>query len=177
MRRIAQILAMGPETERKYRKALESAGALAGEAAALPELAELRAIVEAAHPRRHPPQERSTAEPYRVEIEAMVRLGAEPRAIYDKLRLDEPDLDVSYHAIKRLCRRLRKARPVREGDVALHVVLTLERSGQGRLRRCPCSLCVPCFCVLVLRISGKNVASSLRSELTNFVLTETSHLR
>jgi transposase len=122
VRRIAHVLAMGPETERKYRKALQRAGVLAGEAAELPELAELRSIVEAAYPRKYPPQERSTAEPYRVEIEAMVRLGAEPRAIYDKLRLDEPELDVSYHAIKRLCRRLRKARPVREGDVALHVV-------------------------------------------------------
>ena len=54
----------------------------------------------------------------------MVALGAQPRALYDKLRLDESDLDVSYHAIKRLCRRLRKARPVREQDVALHVVVS-----------------------------------------------------
>ncbi len=122
VRKIATVLAMGPSTERKYRLALQAAGALGSPGEPLPELVELRAIVEAAHPRRHPRQERSSAEPYRAEIEAMVALGAQPRAIYDKLRLDESDLDVSYDAIKRLCRRLRKARPVREQDVALHVV-------------------------------------------------------
>ncbi len=121
VRRIATLLRMGPETERKYRHALLEAGVLHGDPDELPPLDELRAIVEAVHPRKHPPQERSSAEPYRVEIEAMVGLGAGPRAIFDKLRLDEPDLDVSYDAIKRFCRRLRKKRPPRPQDVALHV--------------------------------------------------------
>ena len=121
VREVARLLRMGPSTERKYRKALAAAGVLEGPEDDLPELAELRAIVEAAHPRTYPRQEVSTAERYRAVIEAQLGDGVGPRAIYDLLRLEEPDLQVSYDAVKRLCRRLRGARPPRPQDVALHV--------------------------------------------------------
>jgi len=122
VRSIAQLLAMGPSTERKYRLALDAAGLLEGPLTELPELSELRAVVEAAYPRSVGAQERSSAEPYRSEIEALARRGSGPRAIYDKLRLDDEDFSVSYDAVKRLCRRLRGRRPPRPEDVALHVV-------------------------------------------------------
>lgn len=121
VREIARLLRMGPGTERKYRLALQAAGVLDGPADELPELAELRAIVEAAHPRRRPPQEHSSAEPYRADIEVLVSRGCEPRAIYDALRMADADFEVSYWAVKRLVRRLRKKRPPSSGDVALHV--------------------------------------------------------
>lgn len=70
VREVARLLRMGPSTERKYRNALAAAGVLEGPEDDLPELAELRAIVEAAHPRTYPRQEVSTAERHRSFIEA-----------------------------------------------------------------------------------------------------------
>jgi len=64
-RQIARDLGMGPNTERRYRQILADAGLLAGDVAALPELEELRAAVEAVMPETAPPQETSTVEEWR----------------------------------------------------------------------------------------------------------------
>ena len=45
VRKIATMLVMGPSTERKYRLALQAAGALGRPGEPLPDLVELRAIV------------------------------------------------------------------------------------------------------------------------------------
>lgn len=59
-RQVAKTLAMGPNTERRYRKILAGAGLLAGEPDDLPELAVLRSAVEAEMAPIPPPQEVSS---------------------------------------------------------------------------------------------------------------------
>ena len=51
----------------------------------------------------------------------MVDLGAGPRAIYDRLRLEDQDFRGSLSAIKRMVLRLDKERGVKPEDVAIPV--------------------------------------------------------
>lgn len=120
-RQIARDLGMGPNTERRYRQILADAGLLDGDVAALPELEELRAAVEAVMPETAPPQETSTVEEWRADIERLVESGAKPRSIYDWLKREREKFSGSYPAVKRLCRRLGVAQGPREEDVAIPV--------------------------------------------------------
>jgi transposase len=108
---------MSPNTERRFRQKLEAAGMLEGPEDDLPELSQLKAVVGA----RKPPQEVSSVEDWRQVIEEKLSNGAGPRAIYDWLRVNDPDFDGSYWAVKRLCRQIRKKRPSRPGDVVIPV--------------------------------------------------------
>lgn len=47
--------------------------------------------------------------------------GLGPRAIYGRLKQEEKDVTGSYWGVKRLCRRLKRARGVRAEDVAIPV--------------------------------------------------------
>lgn len=122
VRDVARKLKMSPNTERKYRKALEKAGLYDGPADALPDLGELRHAVEQALVQSDaPPHEVSTVEPFKDEIVQMLKRGAGPTAIFDRLRLEREDFDGSLSAIKRMCLRLKKERGPRPEDVVLRV--------------------------------------------------------
>lgn len=118
---LARMLVMSPNTERRYRMALVAAGLLDGPADALPSVVELRAAVVLHHPAKVPPQQSSTVEAFRERIEVLMTKGLRPRAIYDRLRLEDPEFRGSYPAIKRLWRAARKARGVQATDVAIPV--------------------------------------------------------
>ena len=120
--RVAQLLQMSPNTERKYRLAIDAAGLLEGPPEALPEVSELKDAVERAISFSDALGPASSAEPYAAIIEPMLRNGAGPKAIYDKLRLEHGEaFTVSYHAIKRLSRRLKRHFKVRQEDVVIPV--------------------------------------------------------
>ena len=120
-RETARLLGMGPNTERQYREAIARAGLLDGSQEELPSLEALRAAVESVRPRVLPSQQLSSLERYRAVIAALHDKGLGPRAIFDRLRLDDPEFAGSYSAVKRLCRTLRRARGVQPTDVAIPV--------------------------------------------------------
>lgn len=121
-REVARHLGMSPNTERIYRNALLAAGLLEGESDALPELGVLRAAVLAQRPVKVPPQQRSSIERFAERIHDMAKLGAEPKAIYDRLRLEDADFTGSLSAVKRVHARWKADQPVRAEDVAIPVV-------------------------------------------------------
>lgn len=120
-REVARQLAMSPNTERAYRRALEKAQLLAGEPEALPELEALTAAVREHAPSKPTPHEVSSAAPWKQAICTMLERGAGPKAIYDRLRLEEQDFSASLSAVKRLCVRLKQERGVQPQDVVIPV--------------------------------------------------------
>lgn len=76
-RAIARVLRMSPSTEQKYRKKLEEARLLVGDPDDLPELGVL--VAACGSGTRAPQQERSTVEPWRPRIAAMVEADSSPR--------------------------------------------------------------------------------------------------
>src|SRR5690606_22034401 len=106
---------------RTYRRALGAAGLLSGSPEELPELAALRSAVSAQLPPLLAPQMVSSVERWEPAVAALVAKGLQARAVYDRLRLEDPDFDGTYWAIKRMCRRLRRARGVTAGDIAIPV--------------------------------------------------------
>lgn len=119
-RRAARQLGMGRNTARRYLQALEAADLLDGED--LPELADLKQVVNSQLPSLAPPQQQSSVEPWREAIAAMLERGAGPKAIYDRLRLEDADFVGSYDAVKRLCKRIGEARGPSPTEVALPVI-------------------------------------------------------
>ncbi len=117
----AKLLAMSPNTERAYRRALEEAGLLAGEADVLPELATLKAAVTARLPLKQSAQCTSSVEPWRERVATLVRKGAGPKAIFDRFKLDDKDFDGSLQAIKRMVRSIRRGEPPKADDVVIRV--------------------------------------------------------
>jgi len=102
-------LLKGPNQERKYREALRVAGLLDGPVDAVPELAELRAAAQGQLGEPLPPkQEESSVEPFRSDIERMLKREAGPKAMYDWLRLHRAGFEGSLSAVKRMCLRIRK---------------------------------------------------------------------
>jgi transposase len=120
-REAARLLQMSPNTERQYRLALQKAGLLDGAADALPELEQLKQVVAAQLPPALPPQMKSSVERFEPRVQELLGKGLQARAIYDRLRLEHSDFDGTYWAIKRMCRRLVRARGVRPSDVAIPV--------------------------------------------------------
>lgn len=120
-RAVARMLAISPNSERAYRRALEAAGLLAGDPDEMPELDTLQAAVAQHKPPQRPPQQVSTVERWAEAVRLMLANGAAPKAIFDRLRLENPDFDGSLSAIKRLCIRLENERGARPEDVALRV--------------------------------------------------------
>jgi transposase len=127
-RELSRLLRMGRNTQRHYLRLLSAAGLLDGPVTDLPELSAIRAAVESGSPPVRPPQERSSLEAWAPVVEALLRQGAGPTAIFDKLRLDHPDFQGSIGAMKRLCRRLRQRSGPSAEDVAIPVV-----SGPGEV--------------------------------------------
>ena len=106
-REIARQLAMGPNTERRYRLALRTAGLLDGPSDALPSAASLAEAVDAHVPKRRAPQQISSIEAWSARIAALLAEGLGPRAIHLRMRREEETFHGSLSAVKRLCRRLR----------------------------------------------------------------------
>jgi transposase len=121
-REVARLLKMGPAAELAYRRALDAAGLLQGSPDELPEPAALRLAVETAMPPKLGKQEQSTAEPWAVEIAALVAKAVGPKAIYDRLRLETEGFTASYDAVKRLAGRVVAAKGIQAEDVAIPVV-------------------------------------------------------
>lgn len=120
-REVARLLRMSPNTERRYRKALQAASLLAGSPEQLPSMAELRQAVEVHAPPQAKPQQVSSVAKWADEVSTMLAGGAAPTAIYDCLRLQHEDFRGSVSAIKRLCARLRAAKGIDPNDVAIPV--------------------------------------------------------
>lgn len=121
-REVARLLGMSPNTERSYRKALETAGLLHGAATELPELHVLREAVLANRPPPGPRrQEVSSIEQWADEVAALLGKGLTAKPIYDRLRLENATFEGSYAAVKRMCRRLCEERGVQAKDVAIPV--------------------------------------------------------
>jgi transposase len=121
-REVARLLKMSPNTERAYRLALEKAEVLRGSPKELPSLEELKqAVMEHRPPSGPPKHELSSIEEWTGRVQALMEKKLKPRAIYDRLRLEEPTFKGTYWAVKRLYRRLRRERGVRAEEVAIPV--------------------------------------------------------
>jgi transposase len=124
-RRVARLLRLGPNTERRYRDVLTQAGLLAGSPDQLPTLEELSLALRRALPPRTPPQERSSVERWRPRIADLWARGLTAQATYDRLRTEtppgEPPFRGSYPAVKRLVRQLEVLRGVQAEDVVVPV--------------------------------------------------------
>jgi len=123
VREVAQLLKMGRSTEEKYRKALKKAGLLKGNPKDLPELHVLRSAVEgeSEEAKAVAPHESSTVEPWRAQVLEMVERGAQPKAIYDCLRISGKDFSCGLSSVKRFCARIRKEKGISADDVAIPV--------------------------------------------------------
>ena len=122
VREVARLLKMSPNTERAYRVALQAGGVLEGSPTELPELEELKRVVETHRPSAPAPKhEQSSLEAWKEPIQALMNKGLRGRTIYDRLRLENPDFKGSYWAVKRMYRRLREEKGVRAEDVAIPV--------------------------------------------------------
>lgn len=120
-REVARLLGMSPNTERAYREALKKERLLDGAPDDIPALDVLRAAVNTRLPVIAPPQMVSTADPVRERIAELAKKGLKARAIYDRLRLDDPELTASYWAVRSAWRQWRKERGVVAADVAIPV--------------------------------------------------------
>jgi len=121
VRERARLLGISTRTERMYREAIGKAGLLAGDAAELPELAELRCAVESARPLPLPRETPTSVEPWLAQIRTLLAGGAGPQAIWDRLRRDDPSFTASVSSVKRAVRRVRREQGVRPEDVVIPV--------------------------------------------------------
>jgi transposase len=121
-REAMRLLRIGCGVERTYRKALQAEGLWDGDPADLPDLETLQAAVRKHRPARSAPQQTSSIASWSDEIARMVKKGASPKAIYDRLRLDHGDaFPGSLSAVKRRVLRLKAAAGVQAEDVAIPV--------------------------------------------------------
>lgn len=120
-REAARLLGMGPNTERQYRRALSKTGLLEGDAEQIPELETLKAAVLEHAPPKPPAQQVSSVAAWRPQVEKLLAVGLQARAIFDRLRLEHTDFAGSYPAIKRLVRTVARERGVTPEQVAIAV--------------------------------------------------------
>jgi len=121
VRSVARLLKMGPNVERRYRKALEEEGLLEGDPQELPELWVLKEAVMRRLPPKLPPPVVSSVEGYGEEIKEMLEKEASPTAIHDCLRLTHEDFAGSLSAVKRYCLRKKKEKGINPEDVVIPV--------------------------------------------------------
>jgi hypothetical protein len=120
-REVCRLLGIGRTTEWHYRQALEKAGLLAGDPTDLPAVEVIKAAAGRAAQRSIAQQETSTVEPWRAHIEPMVKRGAKPRAIRDRLRLSHPEFTCSESAVNRFVARLQREGGITADDVVIPV--------------------------------------------------------
>lgn len=120
---IAGRLRIGRNTIREYFEAISKAGLLDGPADELPSADALRAVVEEHVPAPEPPQQSSSVERWKEEIDRLRQeRGAGPTSIHDYLRLHHPDYEGTLSAIKRMCLRLEHAGGPKPEQIAIPVV-------------------------------------------------------
>jgi len=115
------MLGMGPNTERRYRMALERAELLAGAADDLPELDVLKRAVEEHAGFKPAVQHESSVSAWADRVQAMLNDGAGPKAIFDRLTLEDEEFRGSLSALKRLCARLKNAKGITASEVVIPV--------------------------------------------------------
>ncbi len=120
-RRIAKLLRISPNTERKYRLAIEQANLMKGPPNELPDLALLKEAIQEKHKANAPAQELSSILPWKERIEELVQAGLTARPVYDRMRQEHTDFEGSYWAVKRMCRALTKERGIQADQVAIPV--------------------------------------------------------
>lgn len=119
-REAGKKLGISPNCHLNYRRRLASAGLLDGSPDDLPSLEQIRAAI----PVRTPPQQVSSAESWRADIEKAARRGIAPKAIHDHLRLKcdaQGKPPPSYDAVKRLVGAWSKVQPIGPDDVVIPV--------------------------------------------------------
>lgn len=104
IRRVAQALRVDRKTVSKYREWAQAQGFLEGE---LPDLAGLHARLAATWGGTPPPQNRSSVEAYRDDIQRLLDQGLGARLIYQKLA-ERPAFTCSESAVWRLTKALRQ---------------------------------------------------------------------
>lgn len=119
-RAVARLLEMSPNTERGYRTDLAAAGLLKGSVDSLPEVEVLKAALLACRPLPST-ETASSVDLWLERVTSLISKGLQARAIYDRLRLEEEDFSGSYWAVKRMVKRVRRARGVQAEDVAIIV--------------------------------------------------------
>jgi len=107
IRRVAQALRVDRKTVSKYRDWAQTQGFLEGE---LPDLAGLHARLAATWGAAPPPQNRSSVEAYREEIQRLLEQGLGARLIYQKLA-ERPEFTCSEAAVWRMTVKLRQPKP------------------------------------------------------------------
>lgn len=120
-RQIARQLHIGRDTLARYFLAFEKASSLAGDPDDLPATGQLRAIAAEHVESKKAKQQTSSVERWKPKVEAMLKAGAGPTAIFDFLRTHEDDYSGSLSAIKRLCVSLRKNQEPKPQDVAIPI--------------------------------------------------------
>ncbi len=117
----ARLLKMSPNTERKYRQALEKEKMLQGPEDSLPELDALRAAVLKHKPAPEPMQQTSSVESWIDDIERLVKKGNQATAIHDYLRTSLEEYTGTLSAMKRRVARLKKDKGISADEVAIPV--------------------------------------------------------
>lgn len=120
-RKIAHLLEMSPNAERKYRDALNAQGLLEGDPTEVVALDVLTRAIGKQIPPVEVPQQTSSIEAFRDDIAGMLARNAGPKSIYDYLRLERQDFEGSLSAVKRMCRRLKQEQGPQPDDVVLVV--------------------------------------------------------
>ena len=135
-RRVAALLSMSPNTERRYRLAIAPHGLLTGDPDQLPDLAVLKAIIAGSSDGAIVGVSCSV-DPWMEQIETLWKKGAKPTAIHTRLKLDESEFSGSVSAVKRACLRLRRQRGPRAMDIVIPVepVLGEAQVDFGEVRR------------------------------------------
>jgi transposase len=118
---IAAALGMSPNTERRYRRALTAAALLVGAVDELPAVEVLRAAVDQELPRHEPQQQVSSIARWRSRVKELLKKGLEPKAIHDRLRLEEGEYGGRIGAMKRLVRRVRLEAGVSADEIVIPV--------------------------------------------------------
>ena len=118
---VARLLGISPNTERSYRLALVTAGFLKGATAELPTEEELQRGVTAVMGDGCPAEQESTVQLWLGTIHAWSEDNAQPTAIYERLKREQPEFSGSLSAVKRACLRFKRQRGVQPEDVAIPV--------------------------------------------------------
>lgn len=120
-RETARLLKMGPNTEREYRRALEAEGLLGGSPEELPELAVLKTAVERHLAKGLPAQMVSSVAAWEPKIIKLAEAGLTAQPIFDRLKLEEPDFQGGFYAVRAVWRRWKQQRPLSADDIVLPV--------------------------------------------------------
>jgi transposase len=138
-RQIGKDLGVDRRTVKRYRVWAQEHGLLEG---ALPDHGSLLKLLDETLPEKIPPQNSSTAGPYRAKIEALLKEKVKVTAIYDRLR--EQGYRGSYASVLRLARQIepkeveaytrKECQPGAEAEIDFGYVGKMQ-DGEGNLRK------------------------------------------